>query len=84
MKLRKIIEALFKVSPKYWNSLNKMEQDYIKERINIDGLSQLKSLLSSAKKQFGTYDKIWGKGFIEKDGEIYLWTGWDTKKFRKV
>lgn len=84
MKLRSILESSFKVSTKYWNSLNKMEQDYIKDRINIDGLSQIKSLLSTAKKQFGTYDKIYGKGFIEKDGEVYLWSGWDTKKFRKV
>lgn len=77
-------EGQIKVSRDYWNSLTKKEQDFIIDRYDIDGLQRLKTLLSAARKQLPGYDKIYGKGFVEKDGQLYLWSGWDTKKFNKV
>jgi len=83
--VKKVInEGSIKVSSSYWNSLTKQEQQFIIDRYDIDGLQALKTLISSARKQLPNYDKIYGKGFVEKDGQLYLWTGWDTKKFKKV
>lgn len=74
-----------KISAKYWETLKKFEQDYIKERASVDDISTLKLIINSARKQHPNFNKIYGKGFIElSNGEIRLWTGNDTRKFQKI
>lgn len=85
MKIRDIInEAQLKVSAKYWNSLRKIEQDYILDRHRKDGLAMLKMVISDARKQLPNFDKISGYGIVEKDGQTYKWSGDMTRKFHKV
>lgn len=75
-----------KVSKKYWDGLREIEKEFIRQRIQIDGLQDLKSKISIARKTFGIYyAKIYGKGFVElENGETYLYSGSDTKKYHKV
>lgn len=74
-----------KISEKYWNSLKKFEQEYIKQRVDIDGIQSLKVRINAARKQFPSYNKIYGKGFIElPNGQIRVWSGEDTRKFHEV
>lgn len=74
-----------KIAAKYWNSLKKFEQDYIQQRVDIDGVQALKTKISQARKLYPDYKKIYGKGFIElPNGDIRVWSGDDTKKFHKV
>ena len=74
-----------KIDRKYWDGLKKFEQEYIKQRADIDGIRSLKLRISTARKLHPTYTKIYSKGFIElPNGETRLWSGDETKKFYKV
>ena len=77
-------EAKFKVSANYWNSLSDIEQQFIIDRHSRDGLQALKLIISSARKQVPGFDKIYGNGFIEKDGKKYQFSGSDTRKFKQI
>ena len=79
------MEKSFKISADYWNSLKPFEQDYINQRVHIDGIQDLKSKINLARKLYPDYIKIYGKGFIElPDGEIRLYSGNESKKFHKI
>lgn len=85
MKLKNIlIEAQLKISASYWNSLRKIEQDFILDRYEKDSLSYCKSVISAARKQLPSFDKIYGYGIVEKDGKKYKFTGLDTKRFQEI
>ena len=85
MKLKNIlIEVQLKISEKYWTSLRKIEQDYILDRFERDGLSFCKSVISAARKQLPNFDKIYGYGIVERDGKKYKFTGEDTKRFQEI
>ncbi|HYE67765.1 MAG TPA: hypothetical protein VEA58_04090 [Anaerovoracaceae bacterium] len=74
-----------KISATYWNTLKKFEQDYIRQRADIDGIQALKLRINAARKKYPNYTKIYGKGFIElPNGDTLLWSGEDTRKFHKV
>ena len=73
--IKKINEGSFKISRSYWDSLSDDEQEYFKSRVNIEGVQNLKTLLSAAKKQLPGYDKIWGDGFVKKYGKTYQCIG---------
>ena len=74
-----------KISLKYWNTLKKFEQEYIKQRADVDGIQDLKLKINTARKLYPNYIKIYGKGFIElPNGTTRLWSGEDTKKFYLV
>lgn len=73
-----------RVSAKYWDSLRKIEKDYILSRYEIDGLQYLKTIVSEARKQLKGFDRIYGNGMVEKDSVTYRFSGNDTRKFKKV
>lgn len=85
MKLKDIlIEAQLKISKKYWDSLRQIEKDYIINRSQQDGLSMCKMVIGDARKQLPNFDKIYGYGIVEKDGQKYKWSGDMTRKFQKI
>jgi hypothetical protein len=74
-----------KISAKYWNSLKKFEQEYIKQRVDVDGISNLKLKINTARKLYPNYVKIYGKGFIElPNGITRVWSGEYSRKFNLV
>jgi len=75
-----------KVSKKYWESLNKMEQTYILNHYAKDGLSDLKRFISIAKKKFpNQIDIFFGYYCVKlKNGEAYKFSGFDTKNFKQI
>lgn len=75
----------FKVSKKYWESLKPFEQEYIKQRIDRDGLQYLKTLISAARKQYPNYVNLSPVGVITlHDGKELKFSGTDTKKFHAL
>ena len=70
-----------KISAKYWYTLKKFEQDYIHKRADIDGIYELKMKINDARKQQPGYNKIYGRGFIENNGKIFMWSGDTTRKY---
>lgn len=85
MKLKQILnEAQLKISKKYWDTLRQIERDYILDRYSRDGLSMCKMVISDARKQLPNFDKIYGYGIVEKDGQKYKWSGDMTRKFQKI
>lgn len=73
-----------KISKKVWDSLNKVEKEYILQRAETDGLSWCKMVISEARKQLPNFTKIYGYTFVEQNGNLYNFSGSDTRKFRKV
>lgn len=74
-----------KISAKYWRTLKPFEQEYIRQRADVDGIVALKLIINTARKLYPDYKKIYGKGFIElPNGDTRLWSGEDTRKFHKV
>ena len=74
-----------KIDKKYWEGLRKFEQEYIKQRADVQTIRDLKVIINTARKLHPTYTKIYGKGFIElPNGELRVWSGEDTRKFHKV
>ena len=72
-----------KISEKYWNTLRKFEQEYVKQRINKDDIPTIKNIINCARKQVPDFVSIYGKGFIkDSKGNEYLFSGNDTKKYR--
>jgi hypothetical protein len=74
------------ISSKYWDTLKEFEKEYVRVRVEQGiPLPSIKMIISAARKQYPDYIAIKGKGFITlPDGEELLWSGEDTRVFKKI